>query len=126
GAVCERLPPVATTGLYKGLQVRRTRPSPVGHPHTTRRSRARAPTSTRWTLRGRRRGGPSPNQKTKHAREQEKTRSPLTDSNRRPPPYHGGWARHARTRDHLRRISSCKLKGSRRIRCVARRRACRF
>ena len=78
------LPPVATTGLHKGLQVRRTRPSLVGHPHPTRRSHARAPTSTRWTLRGRRSCGPSPNQKTKRAREQEKTRSPLTDSNCRP------------------------------------------
>jgi hypothetical protein len=35
--------------------------------------------------------------------------SPLTDSNRRPPPYHGGFgASHAYTRDHLRHSSSCK------------------
>jgi hypothetical protein len=52
------------------------------------RSRTRNPsTSTRWTLRGRRIRLPPPT--TERLAEQEKTRSPLTDSNRRPPPYHG-------------------------------------
>jgi hypothetical protein len=54
-------------------------------------------------------------------------RSPLTDSNRRPPPYHGGFgASRAYTRDHSRHSFSCKLACSRPARCVAMRRACRF
>src|SRR5215218_8442636 len=43
-----------------------------------------------WTLRGRRRRRATPAETTEPGAEQEETRSPLTDSNRRPPPYHGG------------------------------------
>jgi integrase len=43
-----------------------------------------------WTPRGRRRPQPPPVKTTGRAARQAKTRSPLTDSNRRPPPYHGG------------------------------------
>src|SRR6266545_1356692 len=46
---------------------------------------------------------------TETALEQTKTRSPLTDSNRRPSPYHGGFgASRADTRDHSRHTFSCK------------------
>jgi hypothetical protein len=41
-----------------------------------------------WTLRGRRTQCPPPAQTTATRAEQAKSRSPLTDSNRRPPPYH--------------------------------------
>src|SRR5215218_637155 len=77
-----------------------------------------------------------------HARRRSKTRrllrnkkprcagllqEPLTDSNRRPPPYHGGFgASRAYTRDHPRRIFSCKSALFTRHKCVARRRACCF
>jgi hypothetical protein len=44
-----------------------------------------------WTLRGRRRLRPPPAETTEPAAKQVKARSPLTDSNRRPPPYHGGF-----------------------------------
>src|SRR5918994_7203430 len=40
-----------------------------------------------WTLRGRRSVRPPPAETTELAAKQAKTRSPLTDSNRRPPPY---------------------------------------
>ena len=51
-------------------------------------------------------GGALSQQKTPHLRE---ILSPLTDSNRRPPPYHGGFgASHAYTRDHARHSFSCK------------------
>src|SRR6184192_3414738 len=40
-----------------------------------------------WTLRGRRNQRPPPAGTTEPPAEQEETRSPLTDSNRRPPPY---------------------------------------
>src|SRR5919197_3874472 len=43
-----------------------------------------------WTLRGRRSPQPPLVKTTEVAAKQAKTRSPLTDSNRRPPPYHGG------------------------------------
>src|ERR671930_1588302 len=43
-----------------------------------------------WTLRGRRSPQRPPVKTTEVAAKQAKTRSPLTDSNRRPPPYHGG------------------------------------
>src|SRR5438874_863213 len=43
-----------------------------------------------WTLRGRQRPRPQPRETAKEAAKQEEIRSPLTDSNRRPPPYHGG------------------------------------
>jgi hypothetical protein len=57
----------------------------------------------------------------------ENEESPLTDSNRRPPPYHGGFgASRAYTRDHPRHSFSCKSHCCRPSRCVARRRACRF
>jgi hypothetical protein len=53
--------------------------------------------------------------------------SPLTDSNRRPPPYHGSLrASRAYTPVHSRRTFSRKLAYSGRSGCVARRRACRF
>jgi hypothetical protein len=53
--------------------------------------------------------------------------SPLPDSNRGPPPYHGGFgASRAYTRDHPRHGFSCKSARWRDQRCVARRRACRF
>jgi hypothetical protein len=53
--------------------------------------------------------------------------SPLPDSNRRPPPYHGSpSASRAYTRDQAGRISSCKRGCSRFARCVVRCRACRF
>src|SRR6266478_846706 len=45
----------------------------------------------RWTLvdaRGRRNQRPPPAGTTEPSAEQDETRSPLTDSNRRPPPYH--------------------------------------
>src|SRR5207248_5241046 len=42
----------------------------------------------RWTLRGRRCPRPPPAETTNAPAKQEETRSPLTDSNRRPPPYH--------------------------------------
>ncbi len=41
-----------------------------------------------WTLRGRQCRRSPPAKTTEPPTEQEKTRSPLTDSNRRPPPYH--------------------------------------
>jgi Phage integrase family len=41
-----------------------------------------------WTLRGRRSPRPLPAKTTEARAKQEETRSPLTDSNRRPPPYH--------------------------------------
>src|SRR5918994_7491763 len=41
-----------------------------------------------WTLRGRQSRRSPPAQTTEISAKQEKTRSPLTDSNRRPPPYH--------------------------------------
>src|SRR6266498_1661598 len=41
-----------------------------------------------WTLRRRRRRRATPAEPTEPLAEQEETRSPLTDSNRRPPPYH--------------------------------------
>src|SRR5437762_14113313 len=44
----------------------------------------------RWTLRGRRDQRSPPAGTTEPPAEQEETRSPLTDSNRRPPPYHPG------------------------------------
>src|SRR2546428_7613234 len=40
-----------------------------------------------WTLRGRRNQRPPPAGTTEPPAEQDETRSPLTDSNRRPPPY---------------------------------------
>src|SRR5215211_2190026 len=43
-----------------------------------------------WTLRGRRGRRATPAETTEPPAEQEKTSSPLTDSNRRPPPYHFG------------------------------------
>jgi hypothetical protein len=53
--------------------------------------------------------------------------SPLPDSNRGPPPYHGGsQASHAYTRDHSRHSFSCKSARTRPYGCVTRRRACRF
>src|SRR2546430_494784 len=48
------------------------------------------PTSKAWTSDGRRTRPSSPVTTAETAPEQEETRSPLTDSNRRPPPYHGG------------------------------------
>src|SRR5712691_1477606 len=50
----------------------------------------RRSTSTPWTLRGRRKRQPSSTRTTERGAKQEERRSPLTDSNRRPPPYHGG------------------------------------
>jgi integrase len=41
-----------------------------------------------WTLRGHQSPQPPPTETTKPPAEQAKTLSPLTDSNRRPPPYH--------------------------------------
>jgi hypothetical protein len=46
------------------------------------------PTSTRWTSRGHCSNKSSPPQPTEEAPSRRKNRSPLTDSNRRPPPYH--------------------------------------
>jgi integrase len=67
------------------------------------------PPSTPWTLRGRCNHQPSPSRKTESSPEQEETGSSLTDSNRRPPPYHGGsGASRAYTRDHSRHVFSCK------------------
>src|SRR5438093_11272472 len=43
-----------------------------------------------WTLRGRRNQRPPPAGTTEPPAEQEETRSPLTDSNRRPPLYEEG------------------------------------
>jgi hypothetical protein len=45
-----------------------------------------------WTLRGRRRSRTPPAQTTRASAKQGEIRSPLTDSNRLPPPYHGGFA----------------------------------
>src|SRR5919204_5001201 len=41
-----------------------------------------------WTLRGRRSPQPPPASRAEPRAEQEESGSPLTDSNRRPPPYH--------------------------------------
>src|SRR6266545_1921534 len=66
-------------------------------------------------------------QTTRNAYLQALCVSPLTDSNRRPPPYHGGFgASRASTCDHSRHTFSCKTHCCKRSRCVARRRACRF
>ena len=50
----------------------------------------KASTSTPWTLRGRRQRQPPSTRATERRAKQEESGSPLTDSNRRPPPYHGG------------------------------------
>src|SRR5919198_2654660 len=42
----------------------------------------------RWTPRGHRSAAPLPVKTTETTAKQDKSRSPLTDSNRRPPPYH--------------------------------------
>jgi hypothetical protein len=69
----------------------------------------------------------APLQATQHAHLQGFCASPLTDSNRRPPPYHGGFrASHAYTRVHSRRGFAWKSVHSERSGYVARRRACRF
>jgi hypothetical protein len=66
-------------------------------------------------------GAPSRKEKTPFAGLLE---SPLTDSNRRPPPYHGSLdASRAYTCDHTRRGLSCKSGRSEGWGCVARRRA---
>ena len=52
----------------------------------------------RWTLGGRRTAGHARTD-NRNAAEQEKARSPLTDSNRRPPPYHGGFGLQQRGRN---------------------------
>ena len=44
-----------------------------------------------WTLGGHCKRDPSPATTTEQGAEQAISRSPLTDSNRRPPPYHGGF-----------------------------------
>ncbi len=49
---------------------------------------SKPPTSKRWTSDGRRSRRSSPLATTETASEREETESPLTDSNRRPPPYH--------------------------------------
>ena len=49
----------------------------------------KASTSTPWTLRGRRQRQPPSTRATERRAKQEESGSPLTDSNRRPPPYHG-------------------------------------
>jgi hypothetical protein len=70
---------------------------------------SKAPTSKPCTSDGRRGCPSSPVKTTETAPEQEETESPLTDSNRRPPPYHGGFgASRAYTRDHSRHSFSCK------------------
>ena len=72
---------------------------PPLRPPRPRRPRARDPPARRaqrarggrsWTLRGHRRARIAPSKTTETAAEQEISGSPLTDSNRRPPPYHGG------------------------------------
>jgi hypothetical protein len=79
-----------------------------------------------WTLRGHRTPRRTLAETTKAAAKQEKTRSPLTDSNRRPPPYHvqgrepGASAGH---RDHESRASKADLRVGRRLRVDARGRA---
>src|SRR5947207_10876291 len=45
-------------------------------------------TSTAWTLRGRRKRQPPSTRTTERGAKQEESESPLTDSNRRLPPYH--------------------------------------
>src|SRR6266545_5952420 len=50
----------------------------------------RRSTSTPWTLRGRRKRQPSSTRTTERRAKQEERRSPLTDSNRRPPLYEEG------------------------------------
>jgi hypothetical protein len=71
--------------------------------------------------------GISPLQATLYAHLQGFCASPLTDSNRRPPPYHGSLgASRTGTRDHSRHSFSCKSGRLRSQGCVARRRACRF
>src|SRR5437773_4799756 len=54
-------------------------------------TRSTPPNSSRgrwWTLRGRRNSDPPSVSATETAAEQAQNGSPLTDSNRRPPPYH--------------------------------------
>src|SRR5439155_1494846 len=63
------------------------RPRRPGHPPRLRRQAVRRPSSRRSSC-GRRSLRPSPVKTTELAAKQAKTRSPLTDSNRRPPPYH--------------------------------------
>src|SRR5205823_5497981 len=76
---------------------------------STTTERSKPPTSKRWTSDGRHICRLPPTTKTEPLPEQEETESPLTDSNRRPPPYHGGsGASCADIRDHLRHSSSCK------------------
>ena len=49
-----------------------------------------APGGRSWTLGGRRKRRSPSTETTESPSEQEISRSPLTDSNRRPPPYHAG------------------------------------
>jgi integrase len=72
---------------------------PPLRPPRARRTRARDPPARQpqralggrwWTLGGRREAITPPRKTTKTAAEQAISESPLTDSNRRPPPYHGG------------------------------------
>src|SRR6266540_493505 len=75
-----------------------------------------------WTQRERRSGQPPPVETTEASAKHGETLSPLTDSNRRPPPDHS----RAYMRDHSRHRFSCKSRRPRFPRCVARRRACRL
>ena len=58
---------------------------------------SKPPTSKPWTSDGRRSRPSSPLKTTERTSEQEQTESPLTDSNRRPPPYHSVTRVHARS-----------------------------
>jgi hypothetical protein len=79
----ERPSGAATTGDATPLQPRSCK----------RRQRPLAGSSqdASWTFGGRRASDPSSKQQTERARVQRLFESPLTDSNRRPPPYHGGF-----------------------------------
>jgi len=61
-----------------------------------------------WTLRRRQRIRAPPAETTLLAAKQAETQSPLTDSNRRPPPYHGSGTVLACTAEHSRSRFSCK------------------
>ena len=73
-------------GVYRVVE---SRPHPcLGRDRVWLSRSPKASTSTPWTLRGRRQRQPPSTRATERRAKQEESGSPLTDSNRRPPPYH--------------------------------------